>query len=408
MLLFLTSTSGAPRKSDIDNRKRTVIITGERVRSRLIGVFRGVKRYLTELTGNPLIISGKIKLRTNKIIVHGDGERAECLGRVVLFDRGNRSVIRSDRAIFNKKVNRVELKGNPRVLTRRGDDNSVVQLKAKRIVYRIDDEIAHAYGKVNVRNRDLSIKSGRATYFKRNSRIEFSKGPFIKNGRDTYRADVIRYNVDKKVITMERNVLLETHSQEKDSESGRPKWIKAVTRGDRVEHYEDVKKTIIKGNAVVERPDSTFVGKRIEISGKDPDLISGTDVHIIYKDENIEAHGKVFMYFKKRKHAVLWGEPFIIVKGKEENERARINGDYMEFYQDVDELYVSGNVIIYHKSEIIRGEMARYHRKENNMYITGNPIVEKDDSSLTADLIQFNTENYSTKLIGNIRAYNIK
>jgi lipopolysaccharide export system protein LptA len=408
ILLLLSSALSAPRKSDIDNRKKSVIITGERARSRLIGVFRGVKRYLTELTGNPSIISGKIKLSTNKIVIHGNGEMAECQGRVVLVDSGNGSVIRSDRAIFYKRGNRVELKGNPRVLTRRGDDNSVVQLKAKRIVYRIDDGIAHAHGNVNVRNKDLSIKSGRATYFRRDSRIEFSKEPFIMNGRDTYQAEVIRYNVDKKVITMERNVRLETHSQEKDSKSGRQKWIKAVTRGDRVEHYEDVKTTIVEGNAVVERPDSTFSGKKIEIRGKDSDLINATDVHIIYKNENIEALGKVFMYFKSRKHAVLWGEPFIIVRDKGEKERARINGDYMEFYQDVDELYISGNVVIYHESEIIRGEMARYLRKGNSMYITGNPIVEKDDSFLTADLIQFNTENYSTKLMGNIRAYNIK
>lgn len=407
-MFFLLSPPVKASRGDTHSRKKPVIITGERATSRLIGVFRGVKKYLTVLTGNPLIVSGNTKLRTNKIVIHGDEEIAECLGRVVLTDERNKSVIRSDRAIFYKRDNRIELRGRPRVSTRRGDDNSIVRLKANRIVYRIDDEIAHAYGSVSVKSRNLLIQSGSATYVKRGAQIEFSKEPLVRNGRDTYRAEMVRYDVDKKIITLEKNVRLVTHSEERDSKSGRLKLVKAVTTGDRVEHYEDIKKTIIDGNAIVEMPDSTFTGKKIEISGKDSDLISGTDVHIIYKDENIEALGKVFRYFKKRKHAVLWGEPRIIVRGKEKNERARIHGDYMEFYQDVDELYVNGNVIIYHESETIRGEMARYLRKKNNMYITGNPIVERGDSSLTADLIQFNTENYRTRLIGNIRGSNIK
>lgn len=405
ILLFLLSPPVRSSRGETDSRKKPVIITGERATSRLIGVFRGVKKYLTVLTGNPVIVSGNTRLRTNKIVVHGDGEMAECLGRVVLTDERKKSVIRSDRAIFYKRDNRIELRGRPRVSTRRGDDNSIVRLKADRIVYRVDDEIAHAYGRVSVKNRDLLIQSGSATYDRREAQIKFSKEPLVRNGRDTYRAETVRYDVDRKIIMLEKHVRLITHSEERDSKSGRLKWVKAVTSGDRVEHYEDIKKTVIGGNAVVERPDSTFMGKKIVIRGRDSDLISGTDVHIIYKDENIEALGKVFRYFRKRKHAVLWGEPRLIVRGKEKDERARIHGDYMEFYQDVDELHVSGNVIIYHKSETIRGEMARYLRKENNLYITGNPIAERGDSSLTADLIQFNTENYRTRLIGNIRGY---
>ena len=80
--------------------KKPVIITGDRVTTRLIGTENNKKIYLTELTGNPKIKYGDKELSAAKIIIRGsESEISEALGNVRLIDLKTKSKITSEKAV---------------------------------------------------------------------------------------------------------------------------------------------------------------------------------------------------------------------------------------------------------------------------------------------------------------------
>ncbi len=400
---FQPIASGADAKKE----KRPVVITGDRVRTKLMGIEKGIKRYLTVITGHPRITSGSVIIRSEQIIITGkDGERAECRGRVRLIDRKNRTTVLSRTAIFLRDVNRIDLTGAPRIVSRR-DDNSKVDLRANRIEYHIDDEMTRAHGNVRLSHKEMRVRSGSATYSRDDAIVKFMDSPVIRKERDTFRADLIRYDVSKRIVYLENNVALTTYSEEKHSEKG-TRWVPAHTTGDAGEYHEKDRRMIIRGNAVVEREDAVFRGSVLEIWGEHSEYARGTDVQIHYTRENLDARGEQFRYYKNRNVALLWGDPVIIVKGKDDSERARVYGDFMEFYQDSDELFISGNVRVHRQAETLQGSLARYLRRKDLMYIYGNPTVQRGSSRFMADRILFNTRSRNARLIGNIRGSNVR
>jgi len=387
-------------------KNKPVIITGNNVKSKLDQLIGGIKHYLTELTGNPKIKSGNIIIHSEKIIIRGkDSEIAECIGKVVIIDKMNNSVLRCKKAIYYKQKNIVEVRGNLNIIYNREDDNSKIHLKANKIIYNMYNKIANAYGNVTVKDNEIKIFAKRANFNRMTKKIIFRGKPFIRKDDDTYRAEEIICFMDKKDIILNKKVHVTTISEEKDEKTGEIRKVRADTNCDRIEHFDNEEKlSRLTGNAVIKREGAIFHGKMFEIRGKDSENVIGENVNINYETDNTDGYGDYFRYYKNKGYAMLWGNSMMMIKNKKSTEeKVRIYGDLMEFYQDIDELYINGNVKIFHSSSIIYGDMARYIRKNNQMIITGNPSAKKDDSLIMADTIVFNTENNDTKLLGNIR-----
>ena len=392
----------------IKENKKRVIVTGDNVKSRLVEIKNGKKNYVTEITGHPKIKFGDKELQAKRIVIRGfEGEIVEGIGNVVVIDKKSSSIIRSKRAIYYKLRDEVEIIGNPSIVTRRNDDNSVVYLDAEGVIYDIDKDIANVSGKVYLRNRETKIRSQRLVLERQKKKMIFSGNPIMQRGEDIFRASEIIYPIDKKALFLNGNAHVVTFSNKRDTKKGESKRTKLIAKGDRIEHYEDGEGlTIIMGNAIIEGDDAIFRGDRIEIIGEKPSLVIGTAVSIDYLPENVELYGENYKYYPKKRYSALWGDALIVIEDEKTHRRnTRIYGSFMEYFQDIDELIVSGNVKVFHDSEIIKGDMARYQRKDNNMIITGNSRVEKGSSIISADTIIYNTKSHDTRLTGDIRGF---
>ncbi|MDY6935956.1 MAG: LptA/OstA family protein [Spirochaetota bacterium] len=407
ILVILSLLGLFPEISSIWGRgSNSVIATGDNVKSKLVGEEDGKKVFITELTGNPRIKYKDNVLRANKIIIRGsEGEIVEAIGKVLITEKRKGSIIRSKRAVYYKFEDRVEITGNPSIITRREDDNSKVHLKANRVEYDIDENVAHAFGSVNLKNRDIHINSQRAVLERSQGVLTFLEKPIMRRGEEQYRADEIIYHTKKKLFILNRNAHVITFSEERDPENGEKRRVKLIASGDRIEHLEDGEKlTKIIGNGVIEKEDTIFRGDEIEIVGEDGSMIEGVRVAIDYRAENVLVYGNRFRYYQRDGYSSVWDNAHMVIVDDEAQKRnTKIYGHYMEFFQDLDELLVNGDVSIYHDSEIIRGDMARFTREERSMYITGNSRVEKGESVVFADTIIYNTKSRDTRLIGDLK-----
>ncbi|MBN2039128.1 MAG: LPS export ABC transporter periplasmic protein LptC [Spirochaetes bacterium] len=387
--------------------KKTVIITGSNVKSRLADKKQGDKIRITELTGNPVIRYDGSELKSNKIIVRGEKEEiAEAVGNVVLTDKKNTSRIKSGKALFYKETNTIEFSEKPSAIMRREDDRSTVNIRAKKIKYYIDEKHAEASGNVIVKNNDISIFSQKASFSRNEKTIIFSENPKIIKGEENYAAETVFYYTDKKLIVLDNNARIKTFSEEKDEKTGKIKKIQLNAYADKIEHYDiNDKLTIMYGNAQIERKDAVFKGDKFELQGSEGnEELSGHNVHIDYRSENAEAFGNSFKSHNKTGYFALWGNSYIVFKNNKTNEEtSRTTGDFMEYYKDTDELYVSGNVKIFRSDGVIRGDFARYQRQNDLMIITGNARMEKENSVLITQSITINTKSNNTRLHGNIR-----
>ncbi len=409
LLLFVTLSYGTEKDGS------PVIITGDNVKTKLLRIENGKKIYLTELTGKPKIKYGDKTLLAKKIIIRGiNGELAEAIGNVVLIDKKSKSKVNAQKAIYYKEKDIAEFTGNPRIETFREDDKSPVFIKADKMTYHINDDIGYAYGNVSLKNRDTKIFSEEAVYDREQNRASFTVKPYITRGDDTYRADKIFYQIDKKILLLNNNAHAITYSNMKDAETGEIKKIKTEIRGDKIENREEVEKvTIIYGSesepAIIEREDSLFTGNKIEIKGEEGENIFADDVYINYIKENVETRGKKFKSSKEMGYSALWGDSLLIIKDENTKEESSIiYGDYMEFFEDIDSLHIFGNIKINSNAGVIKGDMARYVRADNNMHVTGNAMIEKKDTTLYSQEIIFNTKTNKTTMIGDIKGQGIK
>ena len=391
--------------------KKPVIITGSNVKSRLAGKKQGEKTRVTELTGNPVIRYDGSELKANKIIVRGENEEiAEAIGNVVLTDRKNNSRMKSGKALFHKETNIVEFSGKPRALIKREDDRSTVNIRAKKIKYNIDDKFAEASGNVKVKNNDLSIFSQKASFNRNEKKVVFSDKPQIIKGEDNYTAETVLYYTDKKLIVLDKDARIKTFSEDKDEKTGKTKKVRLNAYADKIEHHDIKDKlTIMYGNAQIERDDTVFKADKFEMkSSEGNEELSGQNVHIDYISENAEAYGDSFKSHNKNGYFALWGNSYMVFKNeKTHEETSRVTGDFMEYYKNTDELYVSGNVKIFRSDGVIKGDFARYQRQNDLMTITGNARMEKEDSVLVTQSITINTKSNNTRLHGNIRGLGV-
>lgn len=387
--------------------KKPVFITGDNAKSRLVSTKNGKKEYLTELTGNPVIKTGNKELRTDKIIVRGNnGNIAEAHGNVVLTDRTNGSKLRANKAAFFKEKNTIEFYGKPNALFKRGDDNSFINIQADKMKYDLNTSTAEATGKVKLINNDININSNKAVFKRDAGTAVFSQNPEIKRGDDVFNADEIIYNTNKKNIILNKNASIKAYSEEIDGKTNRMNKIKMNVTGDRIDHFtEGISCTIVTGKARIERDDSVSTGDRFEMKGnKGNEELTGTDVHINYKAENMELYGKNLKSNRKEGISILWGNARIIIKDAKTNkETSRIFGDYMEHFRDIDELYISGNIRIVNSEGTIKGLMAKYTRKNNLLIVTGSARIVKKNSTVFASAITIDTKTSNTRLIGDIR-----
>lgn len=387
--------------------KKPVFITGDNAKSRLVSTINGKKEYLTELTGNPVIKTGNKELRTDKIIVRGNnGNIAEAHGNVVLTDRTNGSKLRANKAAFFKEKNTIEFYGKPNALFKRDDDNSFINIQADKMKYDLNTSTAEATGKVKLINNDININSNKAVFKRDEGTAVFSQNPEIKRGDDVFNADEIIYNTNKKNIILNKNASIKAYSEEIDENTNRMNKIKMNVTGDRIDHFtEGITCTIVTGKARIERDDSVSTGDRFEMKGnKGNEELTGTDVHINYKDENMELYGKNLKSNRKEGISILWGNARIIIKDAKTNkETSRIFGDYMEHFRDIDELYISGNIRIVNSEGTIKGLMAKYTRKNNLLIVTGSARIVKNNSTVFASAITIDTKTSNTRLIGDIR-----
>lgn len=395
--------------------KNPLIITGDSVKTILKGIKNGKKIYITELTGNPRIKYGGKELKANKIIITGDdGEIIEAHGNIRLIDRKENSRVTAGSAIYYKLRNIVELTGAPRIISRREDDGSRVVVSAEKMEFDIDRDVGFAHKDVLLVNKGTRIHSGEASFDREKQTATFTVNPSIKKNEDIYRAGEITYYTDEKKLTLNNNVNAVTYSKKKDSGTGKLKKIKTVIKGEKLENFDNKEKlTIIYGSesnrARIEREDSVFTGRRIEITGDQGDYVRGENVYINYFTENVEGSGTHFKSDRARGRSALWGDAFLTVRDENSKEEtSKIYGNYMEFLEDIDELHIYGNIKIYCDAGLIRGNMAKYKRENEDMQISGNAMIEKEDIVLYSEKIIFNTRTNNTKMTGLIRGQGIE
>jgi lipopolysaccharide export system protein LptA len=389
--------------------KSTVIISGDNSKTRSGIGEDGNKIFITELTGKPVIKTDNKELRADRIITQGD--ISEAIGNVILIDKTKGSRINAARAVFYKEKNIIEFHGKPDAILKREDDNSFVKIQAELIKYDINADTAEATGNVRLTNNDLLINSEKAVYNKESKTALFTNNPQITRGEDIYFADDIIYHTDKKIIILDKNARVQAYSEEKDSKTHRIKKERINARGDRIEHYTSGGKlTIVKGNAELEREDSVSRGDRFEIRGEgDTQEITGINVQINYKKENMDAAGRYFKSFRKDGYSALWENAGMTFRDqKTGKETSKVFGDYMEYYQDTDELYVSGRVRVVREDGIIKGDMAKYRRPDSILRVLGNARIEKENSVVLTQEISINTKSNETWLHGDIRGRGIK
>jgi lipopolysaccharide export system protein LptA len=386
--------------------KKPVTITGNNAKTKLVSDEKNGKNYLTEITGSPLIKTDNKELRADRLIIQGnDGEIIEALGNVYMRDKIKNSSISAGKALFYKGKGIIEFYGKPNAIIKREDDNSIVNVRADMMTYNTNDNTAEAKGKVKLINNDLIIQSGKAVFGRESKTAVFSMNPEITRGDDKYTADEILYYTDKKYLILNKNTHVKAYSEEKDNATGKVTRTLVKASGDKIEHFtEGEKLTIITGRAVIEREDSISTGDRFEMKGeKGKEDMTGSNVHINYRKENMEAIGQNFKFYKNEGRSVLWGKSCIITSdAKTGAESSRIYGDYMEHYRDTDELFVAGRVNIIRQDGVIKGDMAKYERKNNLLTVTGNARIEKDNSTSLAQIITIDTKTSDARLQGSI------
>jgi lipopolysaccharide export system protein LptA len=272
--------------------------------------------------------------------------------------------------------------------------------------YDLNTNIAEAAGKVKLSNNSILINSGKAIFNRDSQTAVFSQNPEINSGDDVLKADEIIYHTDKKNIILNKNARVKAYSEEKDPKTNRVSKVLMNASGDRIEHFTGREThTIVQGNAIIIRHDSVSTGDRFEMKGeKGKEDLTGSNFHINYKIENMEASGKHFKSYRNEGNTSLWGNACIIIKDPETKiETSRIFGDYMEHYRDIDELYISGNVRIVGKDGTIKGDIAKYRRKNNYLIVTGNVRIIRDNSTVLASVITIDTKTSNTRLIGDIK-----
>lgn len=395
--------------------KKPVIITGDRITTRLIGTENNIKIYLTEITGNPRVKYDDKELHATKIIRRGsDGEIMEAVGNVRLIDIKTKSKITSQKAVYNSLKDTAEFTGHPVITTRMDDDDSTVTINAGRIEFDIENDTGFAYGNIFCSSGDATIYSEKAIFDRKAKTAEFLEKCSIKRGEDTYTAEKIVYYTDKKVLVLNGNVRAVTYSEKKDPDTGDTVKTTAIITGDRIENQEKPEKsTVIYGSdstpAKVERDDAVFTGRRIELKGENQEYATGEDIHIDYRTENAEGSGRHFKSSKDKKRSMLYGDALLVIKDeKTKKESSRIFGDYMEFHEDINELHIFGNIRINCDAGIITGKSAVYNRENKNMMVTGNARIKKKDSVLYSEKIIFNTGTNNTEMTGDIRGYDFK
>ncbi len=386
--------------------KKSVIISGDNSKTRLVGKENGEKIFLTEMP-NIRIKFGNSELRADKGRSYGkNNEIVEALGNVVLTDKLKGSKINAAKAVFFMDKNIVEFHGRPNMIVKREDDNSVVKIQADMIKYDFEKDTVEADGKVKLRNNDLTINSEKAEFNKNTKTAIFSGDPVITRDEDVFNADEVLYHTEKKLVILDRNAHAKFYSQEKDKETKKIKKERVNAKGDRIERYDTGEKvTVIKGNAVFEREDSISTGDFFEIRGEENSQeITGLNVHINYKRENTEAVGKNFKWYKKDGYSALWDNASMIFKDQKTGKvTSKVFGDYMEYYKDTDELYVSGNVSVIREDGVIKGDIAKYKRPDNKLRVTGNARIEKNNSIVLTQEISINTKSDEYRLHGDIR-----
>jgi lipopolysaccharide assembly outer membrane protein LptD (OstA) len=385
--------------------KSTVIISGDNSRTRSETGEDGKKIFITELTGRPVIKTDNKELHADKIISRGDV--AEALGNVILVDNAKGSRINAARAVFYKEKNIIEFHGKPDAVLRREDDNSIIKIHAEMIKYDNNSDAVEAFGKVKLKDEknDMLIYSEKAVYNKKNKTALFTGDPKITRGEDVYSAADIFYYIDKKIITLEKNAAVQTYSEEKDNETNRIKKERINVMSDRIEHYtEGDKRTIVEGNAEIVREDSVTKGDKFEMKGEGSSQeITGLNVRINYKKENMDAAGKYFKSYGKDGYSSLWDNASMTFRDNSGKETSKVFGDYIEYYKDIDELYVSGKVRVVREDGIIKGDMARYKRPDSLLRVLGNARIEKANSIVLTQEISINTKSNETMLHGDIR-----
>ncbi|MCU0821472.1 MAG: LPS export ABC transporter periplasmic protein LptC [Spirochaetes bacterium] len=399
----------------IGAEKKTVIITGDKVITRLVGTENNKKIYLTEITGNPKIKYSGSELTAGKIITRGsEAEVCEASGNVRLTDINKKSKITAGKALYYKLNDTVEFTEKPVITTTRNDDGSAVTIRSERLEYNIEEDTGRACGKVTLNNRDTVIIAEKAVFSRKEKTVTFLENPAIRKNEDTFNADEIIYYTDSKILRLNRNARAVIHSGKKDPGTGKITFTESTITGDKIENFDGREKyTVITGNetarAVVISEDAVFSGDRIEVRGKNNEHVTGNNINIDYKKDNIQGSGRFFNSEKNKKRATLRGDAVLILKNeKTGNETSRIYGDYMEFFEDINELHIFGNVRIDSETGIIKGDTAKYNRDSRIMRIAGNAAINKDGSVLYSRKIIFNTRTNQTELIEDIKGRGIK
>lgn len=167
------------------------------------------------LVGNAQVISGGMRIRADRIELHGtDFRYAECSGSVGVIDDDKGLKLSTERLFYDRRDRVARLTG-PSVME---DKKNKVVIKGDYIEN--DDVRKVAVVQVNVRilKENLACRAEFARYDREAKSLELSGSPVVRRDKDEFRASTILVDLDTEDITLVGSVSGSVAADDKKSD----------------------------------------------------------------------------------------------------------------------------------------------------------------------------------------------
>lgn len=160
---------------------------------------------------------------------------------------------------------------------------------------------------------------------------------------------------------------------------------------------EDESSTVLSGNAYAESDTMRISARRLELSGKDHEYISGsekiafidTEREVKVNSEHLE-YNRVTEIIGFRKRVTLVDEKNGVV----------IHCESLDFRQEEDLIIMQILVRLIKDDTVCRGEFATFWVEEDILEVSGHPVIWRGDDVYRADRIRINLETDEIELEG--------
>lgn len=179
----------------------------------------GGKNATTSLQGNAYIKTSSMEIRSDYIELSGDDYRyIKAEGGVKGSSIESKMDFTCDSLTYDRITKIANLEGNVKLI----DSANDVKAQAQTIEYNQETEVAILQIKVNLTQKNNICTAAYAIYQKKSQLLELSGNAQVKQGEDTFRAQLITLNMETQDITLDGNVKGSITETGKGSENSEP------------------------------------------------------------------------------------------------------------------------------------------------------------------------------------------